>query len=149
MSGNPSIRHTTLAAFLFHPWSHTARHSPLCSTSTRPSCRCFPPLRRIPVKPLATPVSSRTPKRHRNNNAMLNSRRLFYDKMLYLRLRNRKGWCSLKGTLVSLFDRELWSQHGRLGPLQCCTAKEKPAEWRFPFAGASRDRWSCRKNEIG
>jgi len=45
-SGNPSIRQTTSAAFMFHPWSQIALHSPSYFTSTLPSQTCFPPTSR-------------------------------------------------------------------------------------------------------
>lgn len=50
-SGYPSILQTTLAAFLFHPWSQTALHSSSYFTSTRPSNSCFPPISLTSVPP--------------------------------------------------------------------------------------------------
>lgn len=101
MSGNPSIRHTTFAAFLSHPWSQTAFHSPLCSTSTLPSWRCLPPLRRIPVNPLATPANSRN-RRTRHENAMLMLSSVQHDEI------------QMTGGSISVVFRSKWKEDNTL-----------------------------------
>lgn len=149
MSGKPSIRHTTLAAFLSHSWSQTGFHNPLCSTSTRPSWLCFPPLRRIPVNPLAIPTSSRT-RKTRRKNAMSSS-----QWSIRRNIKCRVDWilrlCKEESALFKVVKYpNLMASYDWALKSQCRTAKEKPAEWRFPFAGADRDRLqTCRKNEIG